>query len=285
MTLKFTVLLMFLVSVVAGEDLLTPKMTEQRPAPGERVKQVSQEYKETGVYHSLYLPVNWQQGKKYPVIVEYTGNKWSPGASTGEVKDANLGYGLSGGENFIWIVMPYVEKGRKQNAVTWWGDKQATIDYCKVNLPRLCHEFGGDLENVIICGFSRGALATSYIGLADDEIASFWKGFYTHDHFDGVKKWGYPESDRASAIKRLARLKGRPVLVGGQQGSKNKDLFLKDHLQLADFSFIDIPVSKIFKIPEGPIIHSHTDLWMHRDSIYRQQVRHWLKKIINPRKK
>jgi hypothetical protein len=49
--------------------------------------------------------------------------------------------------------------------------------------------------------------------LADDEIAAFWKWMFTHDHFDGQKKWGYPQSDRASALQRLARLKGRPVLV------------------------------------------------------------------------
>lgn len=51
----------------------------------------------------------------------------------------------------------------------WWGDKQATVDYCKVNLPRICERFGGDRDNVISGGFSRGAMATNYIGLADDE--------------------------------------------------------------------------------------------------------------------
>ena len=30
--------------------------------------------------------------------------------------------------------------------------------------------------------------------LADDEIASFWKGMITHDHFDGQNKWGYPKA-------------------------------------------------------------------------------------------
>ncbi len=39
---------------------------------------------------------------------------------------------------------------------------------------------------------SRGAIATSYIGLADSEIASFWKGMIAHDHFDGERTWGYP---------------------------------------------------------------------------------------------
>ena len=76
------------------------------------------------------------------MLVEYTGNKFPACGSTGEVKGANLGYGLSGGKGFIWVSMPYIQKGKKENAVTWWGDRQATIDYCKINLPRICKEFG-----------------------------------------------------------------------------------------------------------------------------------------------
>ena len=257
------------------KDLVTPVMTDESPAAGKRVRQVAQEYEGTAVHHALYLPVDWKPGGKYPVIVEYTGNKFPPGKGSGEVKDANLGYGMSGGRGWIWVSMPYVEKGRKENAVTWWGDKQATVDYCKVNLPRICKQFGGDPDKVFICGFSRGAIGVSYIGLADDEIASLWKGMFTHDHFDGHKKWGYPESDRASALKRLARLKGRPVLVCG--GSND---YLEGHLDLARFTFLDVPVGKIFKIPEGKVIHPHTDLWMHRESAYRQQARAWLQKEL-----
>ena len=254
-------------------------MTEEAPAPGKRVRQVAPEYEGTEVYHTLYLPTDWQKGKRYPVLVEYTGNKFPACGSTGEVKGANLGYGLSGGKGFIWISMPYVQKGRKENAVTWWGDRQATIDYCKVNLPRICKEFGGDLDNLFICGFSRGAIACSYIGLADDEIAAFWKGMIAHDHFDGHKKWGYPESDRASALKRLARLKGRPVLVCG-----NANDYLKDHPKLGAFTFLPVPVDKIFDIPDGPVIHTHTDLWAHRESPTRQTARAWLQKQISSNK-
>ena len=89
--------------------------------------------------------------------------------SAGEVKDANLGYGLTGGKGFIWVSMPYIEIGRKENALWWWGDKQATVEYCKTNLHRICKEFGGDSESIFICGFSRGAIAASYIGLADED--------------------------------------------------------------------------------------------------------------------
>ena len=207
-------------------DLVTPAMTLDAPGAGKRIRQVAPEYEGTEVYHALYLPVDWKPGGNYPVIVEYTGNQWAACGSSGEVKDANLGYGMSGGKGFIWVSMPYIEKGKTKNAVTWWGDRQATVDYCKVNLPRICKQFGGDPSNLFLCGFSRGAIAASYIGLADDEIAAFWKGFFTHDHFDGQNEhWGYPECDRPSALKRLARLKGRPVLVCGGGAD-----FLKEHL-------------------------------------------------------
>ena len=260
-------------------DLITPTMIEDLPGPGKRVRQVAPEYKGTSVYHSLYLPTDWQKGKAYPVLVEYTGNKFPACGSTGEVNGANLGYGLSGGEGFIWVSMPYIQKDKKENTVTWWGDRQATIDYCKENLPRICKEFGGDLENLFICGFSRGAIACSYIGLADDEIASLWKGMIAHDHFDGQKKWGYPQSDRASALERLARLKARSVLVCG-----NANDYLKEHLKLGDFTFLPVPVTKIFDIPDGPVIHPHTDLWAHRESETRKRARSWLQKQIHSNK-
>ncbi len=255
----------------ATKDLVTPEMTEESPAAGRRVRQVAPEYKGTEVYHALYLPTDWKSGGKYSVIVEYTGNQFAESGSTGEVKDANLGYGLTGGIGFIWVSMPYIEKGGNENAVRWWGDKQATVDYCKTNLPRICEQFGGDRESVFICGFSRGAIGASYIGLADDQIASFWKGMMTHDHFDGDKTWGYAESDRKSALVRLTRLKGRPVLACG--GGTD---FLRDHPELAKVTILRPPVAKIFTIPEGKVIHPHTDLWMHRDSEYRDEARQWL---------
>lgn len=256
-------------------------MTDAAPAPGRRVRQVAPEYQATDVHHSLYLPTDWKPGGKFPVIVEYTGNKWAPCQSTGKVEDSNLGYGISGGRGFIWVAMPYVETGKKKNAVTWWGDKDATVEYCKTNLPRICKKFGGDPDNLIICGFSRGAIGISYIGLADDEIASLWKAAFTHDHFDGAKTWNYPESDRPSALKRLARLKGRPVLVCSTDARRLEKDYLGTHRNLAEFTFLDVPTHRIFDIPEGPVIHPHTDLWMHKASTYREQARAWLKRVIN----
>ena len=114
-----------------AQDLVTPEMTHDEPAAGRRVYQVAPEYVGTEVYHALYLPVDWEPGKGYPVIIEYTGNRFAECGSSGEVKDANLGYGLTGGKGFLWISMPYIEQGGQRNSVTWWGDRQATVDYCK----------------------------------------------------------------------------------------------------------------------------------------------------------
>jgi len=47
-------------------------------------------------------------------------------------------------------------------------------------VPELSADATEPPANVFICGFSRGAITVSYIGLADDEIAAFWKGMFTH---------------------------------------------------------------------------------------------------------
>lgn len=262
------------------EVLDTPPMTDQEPGPGRRVRQTAPEYRGTDVHHALYLPVDWQPGGRYPVLVEYTGNYFPACGSTGKVEGANLGYGLTGGRRFIWVAMPYVEKGGRENAVTWWGDIQATIAYCKVNLPRICAQFGGDPDNAFICGFSRGAIGVSYIGLADGEIAALWKGFITHDHFDGQREWPYPGSDRASALLRLARLGGRPVLVCGGGGTQGVREYLAAHLDLSRFTFLDVPVTRLFHIPEGKVIHPHTDSWMCKESDCRRLARQWLDAVL-----
>lgn len=269
------VLLLFFLVGCQQADLVTPPMIDGEPGPGLRVRQTAPEYACTDVYHALYLPTDWRPGKTYPVIVEYTGNYSPRHGSTGEVKDANLGYGLTGGKGAIWVTMPYIDNGGQTNAITWWGDRQAAIDYCKTNLPRVIEQFGGDPDKVVIVGFSRGAIACSYIGLADDEIASFWMGMLAHDHFDGQRAWGYAEDSRDDALRRLSRLRGRPVLASGIGNH-----YLKQHHDLADFTFLQVPVGEIFDIPEAGVIDPHTDRWIHRDSVYRDRARAWLAVLL-----
>jgi hypothetical protein len=261
----------------------TPAMTDGPPAAGRRVKVTTPEFQKTDVYHSLYLPKNWEKGRKYPVIVEYTGNYFPQAGSTGRVEDASLGFGLSGGE-FIWVILPFVDLKSKTNARTWWGDESATTQYAKTNIPRICREFGGDPDRVFLCGFSRGAIAVNYIGLADDEIARLWAGFITHDHYDGERAWnatawGKPlEVYRKSAEKRLGRLHGRPVLVMQADSTKSIADYLGENTKQAQFTFLDIQMKSIFpKLPHGHVIHPHNDKWLLYDHPLADQARRWLK--------
>jgi len=175
------------------EQFKIPEISQGTPAAGKRVKVTAPEYAGTEVYHTLYLPAEWtadwkETPKRLPIIFEYTGNHAPKLGSTGQVKDAGLGFGLSGGK-YIWVSLPYIREDGKANQVTWWGDVEKTVGYAKTNVPRIIEEFGGDPEAVFLCGFSRGAIGVNFLGLHDDEIAGLWTAFITHDHFDGVRQW------------------------------------------------------------------------------------------------
>jgi hypothetical protein len=208
------------------EDLKIPPIQTGHPRAGVRVVVTPPEYKDTTVHHVLYLPVNWQPGKKYGVLVEYAGNgnyrnKYGD-VSTGEVEGSKLAYGISGGRDYIWLCLPYVSEDGTQNQTVWWGDVNATVAYAKREVARVCEQWGGDPGKIVLCGFSRGAIACGYIGLHDDEIAGLWSGFIPYSHYDGVREWDYPNSDKAAAQVRLKRLADRPSFIIDESNSLTK---------------------------------------------------------------
>jgi len=222
-------------------DLKVPGMSDGSPAAGERVRVVIPKYQDTQVYHSLYLPTDWKSGGKYSVIVEYAGNgpfknKFGDTCS-GKIEDCNLGYGISGGKGVIWICLPYVSVDGKRNQLQWWGDVEATVDYCKQAVAQICRDYGGDPSAVFLAGFSRGSIACNYIGLHDDEIAALWRGFICHSHYDGVKKWSYPRSDRTSAAVRLKRLNKRPQFISHEKSVDETRKYLEEIYSSGKFTF------------------------------------------------
>jgi hypothetical protein len=182
-----------------------------------------------------------------------------------------LGYGLTAGENAIWICLPFVkeEQGELQNCETWWGSVEKTKQYCVETVRDACRRFGGDPQRVILAGFSRGSIACFYIGLHDDRIARLWAGFFCHSHLDGVyEKWGYAGADRISAQIRLKRLGTRPVWFS-QEGNLDAAKHYLESTGLAGH----------FEIEPFPY-PNHTAEWILRDLPIRQRARLWLKKIV-----
>jgi hypothetical protein len=257
------------------QDLHLPRMVKGAPAPGKRVRQVAAAYHGTAVYHTLYLPTDWVRGRSYPVIVEYAGN--GPYKNTfgdicsGRVEDCCLGYGISGGEGFIWVCLPYVSPDHQHNQLEWWGDTRATVAYCRTVIPQVCTAYGGDLDTVFIAGFSRGAIACNYIGLHDDEIAGLWLGFIAHSHYDGVRTWNYAGSERHAAEVRLGRLKGRAQFISHEGSVEQTEQFLKEADADGMFTFQAIPY------------RNHTDTWVLRDIPERRIVREWVREVLDLR--
>ena len=285
--MRLALLCLSLTTALGAADLALPPLTDQGPQPGRRASVTTPEYAGTKVHHLIALPDDWTpdlqaRGKRWPVIAEYTGNYFPASGSTGEIEGAALGYGVARGKA-IWIVLPYVAKDHRKNEITWWGDVDATVGYAKTNLPRICAEFGGDPKKVVLCGFSRGAVGVSFLGLHDDEVARLWCGLWAHDHFDGEKEWkgsdwGAPLAKyRSEATVRLKRLAGRPLLVSGAREETRKFL---TPLLTEGVTFMTIDMLAVFgKFPNASAKTAHTDRWPLRDCAATTEAREWFARV------
>ncbi len=259
-------------------DLTVPALSEAPPAPSKRVKLTLESQKGTGVYNVLYLPTDWKPGVKMPVIVELAGNgnfKSKQGdVSTGVPEGSNLGYGLSAGKGFIWLCVPYLNGKGDEIATLWWGtrptyDPQPTLKHLRDAVQTVCSQFGGDASRLVLCGFSRGAIACNYLGLHDDETARLWCGFFAFSHYDGVRKWPYPASDRDSALTRLQRLGKRPQFICGEgSNAQETQAYLRPLLPNADLTFLSTGFL------------NHNDAWILRPSPARDKAREWLTRAV-----
>ena len=285
--MRLALLCLSLTTALGAADLALPPLTDQGPQPGRRASVTTPEYAGTKVHHLIALPDDWTpdwqaRGKRWPVIAEYTGNYFPASGSTGEIEGAALGYGVARGKA-IWIVLPYVAKDHRKNEITWWGDIEATVGYAKTNLPRICAEFGGDPKKLVLCGFSRGAVGVSFLGLHDDEVARLWCGLWAHDHFDGEKEWkgsdwGAPLAKyRSEATVRLKRLAGRPLLVSGAREETRKFL---TPLLTEGVTFMTSDMLAVFgNFPNASAKTAHTDRWPLRDCAATTEAREWFARV------
>ena len=151
------------------------------------------------------------------MIVEYAGNgpyqNQFGDISTGHPEGSKMGYGITGGRGFIWVCIPYLNTDGTRNVTQWWGDKpkndpQPTLAYCK----RSSHGFAGNTAGTpgAWCSVVFPAPLPVIIWACTMTKSPLWRAFIPYSHYDGVRRWGYPGSDKAAASKRLQRLGARP---------------------------------------------------------------------------
>lgn len=249
------------------------------PTAGQRIRDTLPAWQGSRVYHTLYLPRDWKPDprrsrRRYPVIVEYAGNgnyrNRYGDVSEGVPEGSSLGYGLSGGERYLWLCLPYIDSAARAIQINWWGDIAATLAYCEEAIERACAQFGGDPARVLLCGFSRGAIACNFLGLHNDRVARLWRAFFCYSHYDGVRaNWPYEGADRAAALARLRRLHGRPqfIIHEGRAVDPAREYLAASGIK-GRFTFQ--PLS----------FRNHNDQWVLRDIPERRIARQWLARVM-----
>ena len=254
------------------KELFIPKTSAGAPAAGARVRETTPGWDAEEVHHILWLPEDWEPEVTYPVIFEYPGNGGYSDDFNGTPESCGLGYGLTAGRGYIWVCLPFVQvkEGKRSIAKQWWGDVEETKRYCRATVKWIQAEYGGDPKRTLLAGFSRGAIACNFIGLHDDEIAKLWSAFFCHSHYDGVRSWPYEGADRASAIKRLARLGERPQWISHEGSIESAEDYLRGRVPKTQLTFRPLPY------------RNHTDAWGLRKLPFRQAARDWLKASCPP---
>lgn len=187
-----------------------PDVEDSAPSPGHRVQYRLGSDEKTGIYCVLHLPDDWKPGGQYPVIVEFPGSIYFTRDcySTGRPEQCTMGFGMSRGHGAICIGLPFVDQKAGAIVEGGWGNADDTAEYAVKMVDEICARFGGDRANIVLTGFSRGAIACGYIGLRNDRIAALWKGFHASQHYDGD---GWGNATMEGAIERARRFRGKSV--------------------------------------------------------------------------
>ncbi len=266
-------------------DVILPPLFDGPPSTGRRVVHTLPEYNDA-VYHTVYLPTDWRDDRTHPVLVELIGNGSYRSdrsdqfdACSGWIEDAELGIGLTGGDGWIVVGLPFLNAVGTATVTQWWGDAPdydpaATLAYWRRAIDDVCEHHGGDRNCIVLAGFSRGSIACNYLGLHDDSVAGLWKGFICCSHYDGVvESWPYPAADRVSAIDRLRRLNGRPQFILSESSNvagaslDAVQQYLTESGEAGQWAFATTG------------FRNHSDDWALRPSPARAQVREWLKEL------
>jgi predicted esterase len=258
-----------------------PIVSDGQPRPGVRVRVNPREFAGEPVYYTLYLPADWSAERKWPLVVEFPGNRYHlphEQIYTGSVDDCRMGYDLTRGVGSVWLAISPVGMrcSPRANAPLWWGGQgpqdpegqRATVMLVKQTLARVIPAYAIDTRKVVGVGFSRGAVALGYIGLADDELSRVWAGLWAHSHFDG---FGLTQDPGQTRLRRLGK---RPVmLTWGEDDSGRAD----SEKALAALKSIGAQVTG-HMVPEV----GHTDGWPDQQPVVLPFVRSWYQRIIGP---
>jgi hypothetical protein len=227
------------------------------------------------ISYVVFLPSNWSPSRRWPVFVELPGNGEYQDANgdrcSGLAEDCVMGYGITEGQDWIWVCLPFLNGDGSAIARQWWGDAPthdpaATLRFWRAAMADVHRRFAGDREAVVLAGFSRGAIACNALGLHDNDTASLWAAFLPCSHYDGVGSWNIPGTDRTAAAHRLERLGTRPQFICGEAEQTEATRVYLDSTSISR--------ERLTIVSTG--FRNHSDRWTLRPCKARSQAREWL---------
>jgi len=73
--------------------------------------------------------------------------------------------------------LPFIDRAAGTIVENGWEYLDENGDYAVSAVEQMGQSGGGDRGNIVLTGFSRGAIACGFIGLRNDQIASLWMTF------------------------------------------------------------------------------------------------------------
>lgn len=249
----------------AAMPLQEPITEQGGPEPGKRVKVDLDGY--PGVYYFLFLPYNYAEGSSYGVIGEVCCRHFQA---------AVLGYGLSKGMDYILVTLPILNDEGQILDFYYPQDPEPTANCWLAILEDLNKRFSINNEQLIVAGFSRGAICVNFIGNCNDIISAKWAAFFVNAHFDGCC-----QLVSGNVEERMSRIGGRRVLIAVGENDIARSCSLGAYNKLcalgASVCYIEAPdvITDLWKnCPD------HNPYWIMEDSAAAQAARDWLKRLF-----
>lgn len=114
--------------------------------------------------------------------------------------------------------LPFIDRAAGTIVENGWKYLDENGDYAVSAVEQMGQSGGGDRGNIVLTGFSRGAIACGFIGLRNDQIASLWMTFQHCQHFDDDGS-GRTNGDRDQARRSILGRVGLSCRQCGSQGS------------------------------------------------------------------
>jgi hypothetical protein len=244
--------------------LLLPIIEEGLPTPGKLVRVYLDEYPEA--YYVVFLPYNFKDAEReWPMVFESPGNTYKE-ISSGFPDEIFLGYGLTRGMDYICVGVPFIdEDGRILRS--YCREPMATVNFWLAVLEDLNEKFHIDNDRILLSGFSRGSVSTSYIGNYNDSISTKWAAYFAHSHFDGCC-----QTVLGSPKERINRIKTKKVLISVGENDIAKKCSKEAYERLIDdgisATYIEIPNL------------DHSPAWLLEESESAEKARRWLRDTL-----